>query len=861
MAASLQLGVQELMFAAKAPSFSRIRIRIKLPNSIVALPLETSNVNVPSSAINPLRFDWAHHVPLTKDGRSYIALQKALESARVRPGSACIEFQLIDAADGKAKAQGVIDLAALVGASSEEEDRRIYLEDATRRTIGTLKVRLQALDAVRLVSSAGGGGTAGGTAGVSEDIRRAFNRFDADGSGDIDADELHDALSVLGMSSSGTQAKAILTRYTSGGRKSMRLNEFAKLVEDLRAHTGKDPVSPQRKSPGAGLADGGIDAKVRAAFDAFDTDRTCLASTSYSHSRTHTQRICTHSLSLTHTHTLTHSLTHSRSSTDHARTFTAPSEDTQRTHTRSSPAYPNMDDTIPRSQAPTTSTRTSCAPPSRCLGYKPTRAAPSRSCAATRPVARARSTSPSSQSSSTICASSRAGGSRCSRRRGRPRALRGVIRRRCRARQDAQGISLAWTQRCAPPLDALPPYFPCTSHDDPVAATWQVRAAFEAFDADGSGGIDQDELMAALKQLGMGGVTRDQAKGVLAKYGTSNRRDGSLDIFEFDRLVRDLNNFQGGGLLATGSGPAPYDAQRVGGAKVDARVQVGHLPRSISSFHALPCPSMSVSERGDGACPFQAAFDRFDSNADRYIDQHELQGALRELGMSASAAQVKDVLRRYDDTKVDGKLDLFEFDRLYRDLSDFQQGKAPTLGSSGGGGTTDARVRAAFERFDSDRNGKIDARELREALQHLGVAADDTQARRVLARYDADRNASLDLGEFGKLVTELIEYQGGGTTPGVIPPEVRQAFAQFDRDRNGSIDAHELLDALKALGINAGESQASAILRQYDADSNKSLDVDEFARLVRDIKDFQVHNLPIYPHPPGSAPDITLASR
>ena len=41
------------------------------------------------------------------------------------------------------------------------------------------------------------------------------------------------------------------------------------------------------------------------------------------------------------------------------------------------------------------------------------------------------------------------------------------------------------------------------------------------------------------------------------------------------------------------------------------------------------------------------------------------------------------------------------------------------------------------------------------------------------------------------------------------------------------------------LGIEASSAQAGAILRQYDADGNRTLDLNEFARLVRDIRDFQ----------------------
>ncbi len=88
------------------------------------------------------------------------------------------------------------------------------------------------------------------------------------------------------------------------------------------------------------------------------------------------------------------------------------------------------------------------------------------------------------------------------------------------------------------------------------------------------------------------------------------------------------------------------------------------------------------------------------------------------------------MLRRYDVNAKDGTLDLFEFDRLFRDLNTFQSGGTPVGGKGGGlGGGIDAHVSEAFARFDADGNGTIDARELREALHHLDMSATAQQTR------------------------------------------------------------------------------------------------------------------------------------
>merc|ERR1712094_92886 len=52
---------------------------------------------------------------------------------------------------------------------------------------------------------------------AADDIDTTFNRFDADGSGDIDVSELTNALNALGVNADGTQAAAVMSKYSSGG--------------------------------------------------------------------------------------------------------------------------------------------------------------------------------------------------------------------------------------------------------------------------------------------------------------------------------------------------------------------------------------------------------------------------------------------------------------------------------------------------------------------------------------------------------------------------------------------------------------------------------------------------------------------
>ena len=96
-------------------------------------------------------------------------------------------------------------------------------------------------------AAVGGGGQAepgdptegeGGGGGDDAAIRAVFETFDADNSGDIDAGELHAALSALGMETSSSDAAEVLARYDADHSGGIDYEEFQKLVAALHEAVG-----------------------------------------------------------------------------------------------------------------------------------------------------------------------------------------------------------------------------------------------------------------------------------------------------------------------------------------------------------------------------------------------------------------------------------------------------------------------------------------------------------------------------------------------------------------------------------------------------------------------------------------------
>jgi Ca2+-binding EF-hand superfamily protein len=148
---------------------------------------------------------------------------------------------------------------------------------------------------------------------------------------------------------------------------------------------------------------------------------------------------------------------------------------------------------------------------------------------------------------------------------------------------------------------------------------------------------------------------------------------------------------------------------------------------------------------------------------------------LQDLGLRHDSDEAVRVLQQFD-RSGDGLLSLDEFGKLVRQLAD---GAAPSSSSASGDRRwSDGDIRTAFVRFDTNRSGKLDQRELRAALRELGVDADEREAANVLQRYDANANGLMDVGEFTSLVRQLARSGALAPDPGSTAASIMAADAR-----------------------------------------------------------------------------------
>ena len=171
-----------------------------------------------------------------------------------------------------------------------------------------------------------------------------------------------------------------------------------------------------------------------------------------------------------------------------------------------------------------------------------------------------------------------------------------------------------------------------------------------------------------------------------------------------------------------------------------------------------------------------------------------------------------------------------------------QSQKSPT--KSGGGGnrrkrgetapsairdlTEDQRqeIREAFDLFDSDGSGAIDAKELKVAMRALGFEASKLEIRNMIAEADTDGSGMIDFREFERLMTVKLGQRDAHE-------EMLKAFRLFDDDESGYVTFKNLKRVAMELGENVSDEELQEMIDEADRSGQGKVSQDDFCRIMK----------------------------
>lgn len=162
----------------------------------------------------------------------------------------------------------------------------------------------------------------------------------------------------------------------------------------------------------------------------------------------------------------------------------------------------------------------------------------------------------------------------------------------------------------------------------------------------------------------------------------------------------------------------------------------------------------AVSSAADDA-EMQKVFARIDADGDGRISPSELAAVSRAISPPATSSHGRrEVAAMMDelDTDRDGFVDLGEFKAFH----------ARGGGRGGGSGELDAELRAAFDVYDVDGDGRITAAELGKVLARIGEGCSAEECQRMIASVDADGDGCVGFEEFKKMMCPQQPQPGSG---------------------------------------------------------------------------------------------------
>ncbi|KAL9234993.1 hypothetical protein vseg_009799 [Gypsophila vaccaria] len=135
-------------------------------------------------------------------------------------------------------------------------------------------------------------------------------------------------------------------------------------------------------------------------------------------------------------------------------------------------------------------------------------------------------------------------------------------------------------------------------------------------------------------------------------------------------------------------------------------------------------------------------------------------------------------------------------------------------------------IKEAFELFDTDGSGTIDAKELNVAMRALGFEMTEEQITQMIADVDKDGSGAIDFDEFCHMMTAKIGERD-------TKEELMKAFRIIDQDSNGKISAADIQRIAKDLGESFTDREIQEMIDEADRDRDGEVNVEEFLRMMR----------------------------
>lgn len=132
-------------------------------------------------------------------------------------------------------------------------------------------------------------------------------------------------------------------------------------------------------------------------------------------------------------------------------------------------------------------------------------------------------------------------------------------------------------------------------------------------------------------------------------------------------------------------------------------------------------------------------------------------------------------------------------------------------------------MKQVFDKFDSNKDGKISQQEYKAILRALGKDNMIEEVPKIFKVADLNGDGFIDFTEF----MELHKKDGGVKTT-----DIQNAFLTYDLNGDGKISAEEVMEVLRKLGERCSLEDCRRMVRAVDADGDDMVNMDEFMDMM-----------------------------
>lgn len=135
-------------------------------------------------------------------------------------------------------------------------------------------------------------------------------------------------------------------------------------------------------------------------------------------------------------------------------------------------------------------------------------------------------------------------------------------------------------------------------------------------------------------------------------------------------------------------------------------------------------------------------------------------------------------------------------------------------------------IKEAFDLFDTDGSGSIDAKELKVAMRALGFEPKKEEIRKMISDVDTDGSGTIDFNEFMDMMTAKMSEKDSRE-------EILKAFRLFDDDETGEITFKNLKRVARELGEQLTDEELQEMISEADRSGRGAVSEDDFLRVMR----------------------------